>query len=47
MRDRFKAIFDKTRVDTRGELVAGLFSTHVLPLMHGATDHIEDPATTS
>lgn len=34
VRDHIKAIYDKAGVSSRGELVAGLFSTHVLGRFH-------------
>lgn len=40
VRDHVKAIYDKAGVSSRGELVATLFSTHVLEPMHAAISHL-------
>lgn len=40
VRDHLKAIYDKAGVGSRGELVAGLFSNHVLDRFHGAVAHV-------
>ena len=41
VRDHVKAIFDKASVNSRGELVAGLFSAHVLDGFHGTVAHVD------
>ena len=41
VRDHIKAIYDKTGVNSRGELVATLFSNHVLDGFHAAVEHVE------
>lgn len=46
VRDHVKAIYDKAQVRSRGELVAALFSNHVLGRLHGAISHVGRPATT-
>jgi DNA-binding CsgD family transcriptional regulator len=40
VRDHVKAIFEKSGVNSRGELVAGLFSNHVLDSFHDAVGHV-------
>lgn len=40
VRDHLKAIFDKTGVNSRGELVARLFSSHVLDQFHTSVVHV-------
>jgi DNA-binding CsgD family transcriptional regulator len=40
VRDHVKAIYEKAGVSSRGELVAGLFSTHVLEPMHASITHV-------
>jgi DNA-binding CsgD family transcriptional regulator len=40
VRDHIKAIFDKAGVNTRGELVARLFSEHLLDGFHSAMHRI-------
>jgi DNA-binding CsgD family transcriptional regulator len=40
VRDHVKAVYDKADVSSRGELVATLFSTHVLEPMHAAISHL-------
>lgn len=40
VRDHLKSIFDKTGVNTRGELVARLFTSHVLDRFHSSVLHI-------
>ena len=42
VRDHIKAIYDKAGVNSRGELVAGLFSKHVLERFEGAVSHVHD-----
>ena len=44
VRDHLKAVFEKTHVTTRGELVAGLFTSQLLTGLHDATDRIEHPS---
>ena len=39
VRDHTKAIYEKASVNTRGELVAQLFSNHVLEQFHSAVSH--------
>lgn len=39
VRDHTKAIYEKANVNTRGELVAQLFSNHVLDGFHAAVSH--------
>lgn len=39
VRDHTKAIYEKASVNTRGELVAQLFSNHVLEEFHAAVNH--------
>ncbi len=40
VRDHVKAIYEKAGVSSRGELVATLFSTHLLERMHTAVSHL-------
>jgi DNA-binding CsgD family transcriptional regulator len=40
VRDHTKVIYDKAGVNTRGELVAKLFSNHVLDYFHSAVAHL-------
>jgi DNA-binding CsgD family transcriptional regulator len=40
VRDHVKAIYEKAGVSSRGELVAGLFSTHVLDRFHEEVAHL-------
>lgn len=44
VRDHCKAIYDKADVTSRGELVAGLFSNHVLDRMHQRVRHLPTAA---
>jgi DNA-binding NarL/FixJ family response regulator len=39
VRDHVKAIFDKTHVNSRGELVARIFSEHLLDGLEAAVRH--------
>ena len=41
VRDHLKAIYDKAGVSSRGELVAGLFSNHVLDRFHDTVTHLD------
>lgn len=41
VRDHLKAIYEKAGVSSRGELVAGLFSNHVLDRFHDTVAHID------
>ena len=41
VRDHLKAIYDKAGVGSRGELVAQLFSNHVLDRFHGSVAHVD------
>lgn len=40
VRDHIKAIYDKTGVSSRGELVAQLFTNHLLERFHGSVVHV-------
>jgi DNA-binding CsgD family transcriptional regulator len=40
VRDHVKAIYEKAGVNSRGELVAGLFTTHVLDRFHETVQHV-------
>ncbi len=40
VRDHIKAIYDKAGVNSRGELVAQLFSNHVLDHFHDTVEHV-------
>jgi DNA-binding CsgD family transcriptional regulator len=40
VRDHLKAIYEKAQVNSRGELVAGLFSNHVLDRFHETVSHV-------
>lgn len=40
VRDHVKSIYAKTAVSSRGELVATLFSNHVLDQFHASVDHV-------
>lgn len=40
VRDHVKAIYDKARVSSRGELVAHLFAEHIVHHFHGAVQHV-------
>jgi DNA-binding CsgD family transcriptional regulator len=40
VRDHIKAVYAKTGVNSRGELVATLFSNHVLDRFHASVDHL-------
>jgi DNA-binding CsgD family transcriptional regulator len=40
VRDHCKAIYEKAHVNSRGELVAQLFSNHVLDRLHAAVTHV-------
>lgn len=40
VRDHTKAIYEKAGVNSRGGLVAGLFSDHVLDRFHGSVQHL-------
>jgi DNA-binding CsgD family transcriptional regulator len=42
VRDHIKAIYDKAGVNSRGELVASLFSNHVLDGFHATVEHVAD-----
>ncbi len=44
VRDHLKAIYEKAGVSSRGELVAGLFSNHVLDRMHETVTHLGVPS---
>ncbi|MBT8241151.1 MAG: helix-turn-helix transcriptional regulator, partial [Acidimicrobiia bacterium] len=39
VRDHLKSIFDKANVNSRGELVAGLFTNHFLERFHASVLH--------
>jgi DNA-binding CsgD family transcriptional regulator len=41
VRDHVKAIYDKAGVNSRGELVAGLFTAHVLDRFHHTVSHVD------
>lgn len=40
VRDHLRAVYDKSGVTSRGELVAALFADHVLDRMHAAVTHL-------
>jgi DNA-binding CsgD family transcriptional regulator len=40
VRDHVKAIYEKAGVSSRGELVAGLFTSHVLDRFHDTVEHV-------
>ena len=40
IRDHVKSIYGKAGVNSRGELVAGLFSNHVLDQFHASVEHV-------
>ena len=40
LRDHLRAIYEKSGVTSRGELVATLFADHVLDRMHAAVTHL-------
>ncbi len=40
LRDHLKAVFDKVGVNSRGELVAKVFSNHVLEGFHDTVIHL-------
>lgn len=40
VRDHVKAVYEKAAVNSRGDLVAKLFSTHVIDPMHAAISHL-------
>ncbi|WCO66043.1 LuxR C-terminal-related transcriptional regulator [Iamia majanohamensis] len=45
VRDHIKAIYEKAGVNSRGALVAGLFSDHLLDRFHDEVSHMDDLAT--
>ena len=40
VRDHVKAIYEKAGVNSRGELIAGLFTSHVLERFHDSVEHV-------